>query len=176
MMSSDDAPVSTHLITAGSAKQWAHAAEAGGTDGKAYLDVPGEHEGPPGMPRSSVPLKILVVDDNVDSAMTMGIFLDLSGHVTRLAYDGPEAVTAAADFRPDVVLMDIGLPGLSGLDAARAIRREPWAAGTVLIALSGWGQEADRQRSREAGFQHHLVKPVDHEVLSKILEGVTARS
>jgi CheY-like chemotaxis protein len=122
--------------------------------------------------RPSSSLRVLVVDDNVDSATTMSVFLDLCGHSTQTAFDGIEAVRVANEFRPDVVLMDIGLPGMSGLDAARAIRGEPWGRQTILIAVSGWGQDADRQRSREAGFDHHLVKPVDHKALTKILDGI----
>ncbi len=114
-------------------------------------------------------LRILVVDDNVDSASTMAMFLEICGHTIRVAHDGVDAVSEASDFRPDVVLMDIGLPGMNGHEAGRAIRAESWGEGVVLIALSGWGQDADRQRSREAGFNHHLVKPVDHAVLSQIL-------
>lgn len=115
------------------------------------------------------PLTILVVDDNVDSATTMSLFLEICGYGTRVAHDGLEAVRAADEYRPDVIVMDIGMPGMSGHDAARAIRKQPWAAETLLIALSGWGQEADKQRSRDAGFNHHLVKPVDHAVLTGIL-------
>jgi CheY-like chemotaxis protein len=112
---------------------------------------------------------VLVVDDNVDSASTMAMFLELSGYTVGVAHDGPEAVAAAHDFRPDVVLMDIGLPGMTGHEAGRAIRREPWGAKLVLIALSGWSQESDKQRSRDAGFNHHLVKPVEHTVLLRLL-------
>ena len=120
-------------------------------------------------PAAPAGLRVLVVDDNVDSAATMAMFLEISGHTVRTAYDGVEAVTAAGEFRPDVALMDIGLPGMTGHEAGRAIRAESWGSGVVLIALSGWGRDTDKQQSREAGFNHHLVKPVDHAQLSRIL-------
>ena len=113
---------------------------------------------------------VLVVDDNVDSAATMGMFLEMQGFATRVAYDGFEAVAAANAFHPDVILMDVGMPGMSGHEAARAIRREPWAVRVVLVALSGWSRDADRQRSLDAGFDHHLVKPVDPAHLMQILD------
>jgi signal transduction histidine kinase/ActR/RegA family two-component response regulator len=124
-----------------------------------------------GSPRQDSPsgLRVLVVDDNIDSASTMAMFLEICGHTVRMANDGVEAVAAAGEFRPNAVLMDIGLPGMDGREAGRAIRAEAWGGDIVLIALSGWGQDSDKQRSRDAGFDHHLVKPVDHAVLSKIL-------
>ena len=100
--------------------------------------------------------------------------LELTGHETQTAYDGLEAVEAAATFRPDVVLCDIGLPKLNGYQAARQIREQPWGKTMVLVALTGWGQDEDRQKSREAGFDGHLVKPVDHAVLMKLLAGLPA--
>ena len=129
---------------------------------------PGDaNDGPP--PKSPSGLRVLVVDDNIDSASTMAMLLEICGHTVRMANDGVEALAAAKEFRPDAVLMDIGLPGMDGHEAGRAIRAETWGADIVLIALSGWGQDTDKQRSREAGFDHHLVKPVDHAVLSRIL-------
>jgi CheY-like chemotaxis protein len=113
--------------------------------------------------------RILVVDDNADAAESLGMMLELMGGVVRTAHDGQAAVEAARDFRPDVVFLDIGLPKLSGYEACRRIRAEPWAAGTLIVALTGWGQEADRRRSREAGFDHHSVKPVDPADLSRLL-------
>jgi PAS domain S-box-containing protein len=113
--------------------------------------------------------RILVVDDNEDSAESLTILLSLAGHETHTAYDGPEAIEAATTFKPDVVLLDIGLPKLNGYEVARKIREEPWGKAMVLVALTGWGQEEDRRRSREAGFDHHLTKPVDPIELSKLL-------
>jgi CheY-like chemotaxis protein len=112
---------------------------------------------------------ILVVDDNRDSANSLALLLKLSGNETHTAYDGLEAVEAAATFRPEVILLDIGLPKLNGYEACCRIREKPWAKGILLIALTGWGQEADRQKSSEAGFNAHLVKPVDLSELANLL-------
>ncbi len=94
------------------------------------------------------------------------------GHELRTAHDGLEAVEAAASFRPDVVLLDIGLPKLSGYDACRRIREQPWGESMVLIAQTGWGQEEDKCRAREAGFNFHMVKPVDPAALERLLAGL----
>ncbi|HEY6065521.1 MAG TPA: ATP-binding protein, partial [Thermoanaerobaculia bacterium] len=114
-------------------------------------------------------LRILVVDDNRDSTASLELLLELSGHGVRTAHDGLEALGAADEFRPDVVLLDIGLPKMDGYDVARALRRQPWGRAIVIIAVTGWGQEEDRQRSMEAGFDHHLVKPVDPSTLVELL-------
>ena len=95
--------------------------------------------------------------------------LKLRGHEVRTASDGGEAVEAAERYRPDVILLDIGLPVMSGYDVARAIRGKPWGAGVVIVALTGWGQEDDRRRSREAGIDRHLVKPVEPSALEALL-------
>jgi CheY-like chemotaxis protein len=116
--------------------------------------------------------RVLVVDDNHDSAESLQILLQLSGHEVRTAHDGLEAVNAAASFLPDVVLLDIGLPGLNGYEAARRIRALPSGRTLKLVALTGWGQERDRQQSTESGFDVHLVKPVDHGVLLKLITDV----
>ena len=113
--------------------------------------------------------RILVVDDNRDSADSLAMVLQLTGNETCTAYDGLEAVAAAATFQPDAILMDIGMPKLNGYEAARKIREQPWGTGTVLVALTGWGQEEDRQKSTEAGFDGHLVKPVNHTALATLL-------
>jgi len=118
------------------------------------------------------PLRILVVDDNRDAAATMAMLLRISGNDVRTVHDGREAVDEAREFRPDVAILDIGLPGVDGYAAARTIRREPWGAGVVLIAVTGWGQETDRERSKEAGFDHHLVKPVEPAALVSILSSL----
>ena len=119
------------------------------------------------MPTSS--LRILVVDDNRDAASTLGMLLRITGNDVRTAHDGEEAVTVYDSFRPEVVLMDIGLPKLNGYEAAQQIRQRSWATSTVLVALSGWGQNADRDRSKQAGFDQHLVKPVDPQALMQML-------
>jgi CheY-like chemotaxis protein len=113
--------------------------------------------------------RVLIVDDNRDSAKTLALLLKLSGNEAELAHDGEEAVAKAASFEPDVVLLDIGLPKLNGYDACRQIRRQPWGKDIVLVALTGWGQEEDRRKSQEAGFDEHFVKPVDHAALIRLL-------
>jgi PAS domain S-box-containing protein len=116
--------------------------------------------------------RILVVDDNLDAATTLAEMLELMGHETRTAHDGLEALAAAAAFRPDLILLDLGMPKLDGYETSRRIRQEPWGARTVLVALTGWGQEEDRRRSRDAGFDEHLVKPVELAALEKLLAGL----
>jgi CheY-like chemotaxis protein len=113
--------------------------------------------------------RILVVDDNEDSATSLAELLQLLGHEAQVAHDGLEAVAAAASFRPEIVLLDIGLPKLNGYEAAQRIREEPWGRGMKLIALTGWSQDEDRQKSRDAGFDLHLVKPVEFDTLRKLL-------
>ncbi|MEO6447181.1 MAG: ATP-binding protein, partial [Gemmatimonadaceae bacterium] len=119
-------------------------------------------------------LRILVVDDNADAAESLCMLLELVGHDVSSANDGLGAVHAAEDFLPDVAILDIGLPKLNGYEAARRIRAARGAAVT-LIALTGWGQEDDRRRSREAGFDHHLTKPADFGVLQKLLSDIARR-
>ena len=115
-------------------------------------------------------MRILVVEDNQDAADSLQMLLELSGHQVEVAYAGRQALEAARRFRPDVALCDITLPGgMDGHDLARALRQSEETAGTCLIALSGYGQEEDQRRSREAGFDRHLVKPVEPSVLEKIL-------
>ena len=112
---------------------------------------------------------MLLMDDNPDSATSLAMLLQLTGNETHIAHDGLEAVDAAAAFRPDVVLLDIGLPKLNGYEAARRIREQPSGNKMVLVALTGWGQEEDRRKSSEAGFDGHLVKPVDYPALMELL-------
>jgi signal transduction histidine kinase len=126
-------------------------------------------EGERTAPAPASSLRILVVDDERISAASLGKLLRVKGHEIRTAYDGFEAVRVADEFRPDVVLLDIGLPKMNGYEVARRMRQQPWGRGVVLIALTGWGQEADRQRSKDAGFDHHLVKPVDLSALLQLL-------
>ena len=116
--------------------------------------------------------RVLVVDDNVDGAEGLAMLLEMTGHVTRLTYDGQAAVQAAIDYRPDVVLLDIGLPGLDGYKVAQRIRQQAGLENVVLVALTGYGQDSDRQRSHDAGFDHHLVKPADFSEIEKILLAV----
>ena len=119
--------------------------------------------------RPATELRILIVDDNLDAAASLGLLLRLTGHEIRTAHDGAEAMRVAEEFRPDVAVLDIGLPKMDGYEVAGLIRRETWGEGMVLIAATGWGQETDRHRSREVGFDHHLVKPVDPAALIQLL-------
>ena len=112
--------------------------------------------------------RILVVDDNRDGASSLAMLLTVMGHDTRIAHDGLEGVELAEAFRPDLIVLDIGLPKLNGLDACRRIREQPWAKNVVIAAATGWGQDEDRRRSEEAGFDHHLVKPVDAAALGML--------
>lgn len=114
--------------------------------------------------------RILVADDNGDAAESLTLMLNLAGHETRIACDGAEALAIAREFQPDAMVLDIAMPGLDGLELARSIRREPWGRAALLIAASGWGQAADRQRSTDAGFDHHLVKPVAFSSIEKLLQ------
>ncbi|HSV44298.1 MAG TPA: ATP-binding protein [Ramlibacter sp.] len=116
------------------------------------------------------PRKVLVVDDNVDAAETLATVLDMLGHQTRTVHAGPPVFDAAVEFEPDVVLLDIGLPGMDGYDVARQLRGDGRFNQTLLVAVTGWGSEADRRRAHEAGFDHHLTKPVDFSSLSPFLD------
>jgi PAS domain S-box-containing protein len=127
-----------------------------------------------GSPAAAIKHRVLVVDDNYDSAISMGMMLRLMGNEIRTAHDGLAAIEAAAEFLPDIILLDIGLPKLNGYDACRRIRELPSAAGIMVVALTGWGQEEDRRRSAEAGFDHHLVKPVELAALQLLLDSATA--
>ena len=113
--------------------------------------------------------RIMVVDDNVDAAETLVMLLDISGHDARAAFGGQEALDVAMTFRPEVVFLDIGLPGMDGYEVARQLLAAPDTASTKLIALTGWGTEQDIQKSKKAGFHAHLTKPVDPEMVEAVL-------
>jgi PAS domain S-box-containing protein len=113
--------------------------------------------------------RVLIADDNHDAAVSLSMLLQSMGHETRVVHDGLEAVEEAEHFQPEVVLLDIGMPRLDGYGTARRIASRPWAAATRLVAVTGWGQDTDRQRAKAAGFHRHLVKPVDLEALTKVL-------
>jgi CheY-like chemotaxis protein len=115
--------------------------------------------------------RVLLVDDNADVARSIARLVRTLGYDTEIALSGDEALAIAERFQPHVVVMDIGLPGRSGCDTAREIRTRSWGQAVVLIALSGWARAADRQRSLDAGFNQHLVKPVDIDVLEAALKG-----
>jgi CheY-like chemotaxis protein/anti-sigma regulatory factor (Ser/Thr protein kinase) len=138
----------------------------------------------PELGRSTAPIlkgtvpsrRILVVDDNRDQTQSLGLLLELMGHEVRLAHDGPTGLAAAAEFVPDVALIDIGLPGLSGHDVARRIREDLRLHNILLVAQTGWGQESDRKRSLAAGFDHHLVKPIDLATFQKLLTAAVSEA
>ena len=119
--------------------------------------------------REIVPQRILVVEDNINSAEMLVALLHIEGHEVQVAHDGPIAVEIAREFRPEVILLDIGLPKMDGFEVARHLRSFAETRAATLIAISGYGQAADRQRSKDAGFDHHLVKPVDRKTLTSLL-------
>jgi signal transduction histidine kinase len=136
------------------------------------LELPPVSEGPKATSLSGC--RILVVDDNSDSADTLGMLLRLKGNEIRTAYDGLEALEVAESFHPELVLLDIGLPKLNGYEVARRIRQQQWGRDLIIVALTGWGQDEDRRRSHEAGFNFHIVKPVELAALEKLLAGLSA--
>ena len=117
--------------------------------------------------------KVLIVDDNKDAASLMSLSVKLLGNEVRVASDGQQGFEISEEFRPEVVLMDIGMPRLNGYEAARLIRQQEWGKHITLIALTGSGQEEDRQKSRQAGFDHHLTKPAEPDALKKLLAAPT---
>jgi CheY-like chemotaxis protein len=154
--------------------------EGPGTGSEFRVHLPGVFEMPDAVHAADEPLeaaavtsgprRIAVVDDNRDAAEALTELLAADGHEVRMVHDGASAVELAETWRPDVMLLDIGLPRLDGYEAARRIRALPHGEGITLIALTGWGQAEDRARSSEAGFDHHLVKPVDLATLAALIE------
>ena len=116
--------------------------------------------------------RVLVIDDNIDAAESLAELLRVSGHEAQAVHDGAEALVAARGLPPEVVFLDLGLPGMDGYEVARRLRAEPHLSGAVLVALSGWGNAEDRRRSREAGFDHHLTKPADPIAVDELLAGL----
>jgi CheY-like chemotaxis protein/anti-sigma regulatory factor (Ser/Thr protein kinase) len=133
-------------------------------------EAPAEEGARPAGPRR----RILVVDDNRDSAASMAMMLQLTGNEVRTAHDGVEAVEVAEAFRPQAILMDVGMPRLNGYEATRRIREQSWGRSVFIIALTGWGQEGDKLQSKEAGCNGHLVKPVSLADLERLLSGAEA--
>jgi two-component system, OmpR family, response regulator len=121
---------------------------------------------------SAQPRRVLLVDDSVDAAQAMSMLLETLGHDVRMAHDGVSALAVVDGFEPEVVILDIGLPGMDGFELAREMRKRPSTQQCLLLALTGYGGDADRQRAHDAGFDHHLVKPVSFEDI----EAVIARS
>jgi two-component system CheB/CheR fusion protein len=118
---------------------------------------------------ASQPRRILVVDDNHDIASSLALFLELEGHTVCVANSGAEAIGLAAEFQPDVALLDVGMPGMDGYELARRLRQVPSATHTTLVAVTGWGSQADKDKARQAGFEHHLTKPVDPDRLTELI-------
>lgn len=116
--------------------------------------------------------KILVVDDNLDVAVSMATLLKLLGHSVKMAHDGAQALEIARAFQPNAILLDIGLPGMDGFEVAENIRAEAWSHGTVIIAITGYNNAGDRQRSKDVGINFHLAKPVDTDIVLRIVETV----
>jgi signal transduction histidine kinase/CheY-like chemotaxis protein len=124
--------------------------------------------------RAKVSRRVLIADDDADSAETLRVLLQMAGHEVRTASNGLKAVEAAVQFDPDVALLDIGMPELNGYEVAARIRAQPQGRRVLLLALTGWGQDTDRQRAADAGFDHHITKPADLEMLERILAGLPA--
>ena len=120
----------------------------------------------------SAPKRLLVVDDNKDAAESMSMLLEMWGHEVAFAYDGPSALETAEQWRPQAVFLDIGLPGMDGYEVAERLRSLPHAKDAVLIAITGYGQDDDRQRSQRAGIDHHLVKPVAPDALRSLIDSL----
>jgi CheY-like chemotaxis protein len=121
-----------------------------------------------------MPARILIADDNRDAADTMGMLLELGGHEVIVAHSGNEALELGRQHRPQVVILDIGMPDINGYEVARRARSEDWGKSAYLIALTGWGQAEDKERARVAGFDRHLTKPVDPDLVEEILKGYLA--
>ncbi|HWI13218.1 MAG TPA: PAS domain S-box protein, partial [Burkholderiales bacterium] len=139
-------------------------------------EVPAPEEVAPDAWQGLTGHRVLVADDNRDSAHSLATLLTMSGNDVVTAYDGREAVQKAAEYRPGVALLDIGMPIMDGYDACRAIRAQPWGKDIVVVALTGWGQRQDRDKTKAAGFDGHLVKPLDYRALSELLDSLTAKA
>jgi signal transduction histidine kinase/CheY-like chemotaxis protein len=127
----------------------------------------------PGAPQAGTPRRIFIADDNRDAANSLAMLLKIGGHDVQTAYDGLEALEKVEAYRPDLILLDIGMPGMNGHDVCRFIRQQSWGKDVEIVALTGWSQDKDRRLTREAGFDHHLVKPVEADALKEILRATT---
>jgi CheY-like chemotaxis protein len=121
-----------------------------------------------------VTARILIADDNRDAADSMGMLLELGGHEVIVAHSGAEALAKGREHHPDVVILDIGMPDINGYEVARTARAEDWGKSALLMALTGWGHADDKERARSAGFDRHLTKPVDPDVVEEILKSYLA--
>lgn len=119
-------------------------------------------------------MKVLVVDDNHDAAITLSMLVELLGHEVRTTFGGEEALAVAGGFLPDVVLLDLGMPGMDGYEACRRIRGQPWGSKMAVIAVTGWGQDEDRRKTTLAGFDRHLVKPVEPALIVRTLDSLAS--
>jgi CheY-like chemotaxis protein len=136
----------------------------------ASVEQPAEAPARPALPAQPLRLRrVLVVDDNTDAADSLGMLLQFLGAEVKVVHDGKSALAAMKAFNPAVVLLDLGMPGMNGLEVARRMREDPECKDTTLVALTGWGQREDRRRTHEAGFDYHLVKPADVSTLQSIL-------
>ena len=136
----------------------------------AQVKIPGAKRAQPGQT-----WRVLIVDDNADSADSIAAILETSGHEVEVAYSAQKALEMAVEHQPDIVLLDIGLPDMDGYEVAKHLRQTPELKEMRLIAITGYGQESDRQRSREAGFDEHLVKPVEWQKLEELLASLMKR-
>jgi CheY-like chemotaxis protein/two-component sensor histidine kinase len=143
------------------------------TQERLELAVQGNGEQRQEMPPSGH--RLLVVDDNKDAALSLALLLRLQGHEVQVAHDGPSALKLAPAYRPDLVFLDIGMPKMDGYEVARRLRKQPGLENVILAALTGWGQQEDRRRTREAGFNHHLVKPLESKALESVLATLSQR-
>jgi CheY-like chemotaxis protein len=124
---------------------------------------------------TSPAVTVLIADDNIDSAEMLSTFVGLKGATAHIAHDGAEAVRLGAAIRPDLILLDIGMPGMDGYEACRQLRANPESAGAYIVALTGWGQDQDKQRARDSGFDAHLTKPADLTAVEKMLATIASR-
>jgi CheY-like chemotaxis protein len=120
-------------------------------------------------------MKVLVADDNRDAALSLGALLEMSDHEVLIAHDGEEALRIGRQAMPDAMILDIGMPRLTGDQVARAVRNEPWGRRVFLVAVTGWGEPEDKERASAAGFDHHLTKPIDVDEIEKLLADFAAR-
>jgi len=151
-----------------------------GSEFSVWLPVLRGHTPAPPPPRETSaparPLRLLIVDDNRDAAESMAMLQELAGHATCVVHDGQSALAAVGEFRPDVVLLDIGLPGIDGYTVARLIRELPGGRDIFMVALTGYGSDSDRRLTEEAGFDRHMVKPADQQLLKEWLSALDAAS